>query len=161
MQRSSRMTRYTLDLLEGLQNEINELDFRDDSSDTDSISLKSQNTKATSIQLENEAKINLEIGAIGAIGAPVKQENVYIQFSGSTSTKPKPLPPLPFGQKASFLGDRIGNSALVLECLHDMVLQENAIIEASLAELCGGLIASKGMNTFEISRDSLFPLGKK
>lgn len=139
------MTRYTLDLLEGLQQEIHDLDFEVDYSDTDSVSLASRSTKATSIELGNEANID------------TKKSPTFVCETSSRSSGPE-VKKLPFPQKVDFLGDRIENSALILECFNDMVLQENALIEASLAKLCEDLAASKGMNTFKIEKKCLFPV---
>ncbi|GEQ71353.1 hypothetical protein JCM33374_g5036 [Metschnikowia sp. JCM 33374] len=148
------MLKNTLGDLEGLQQELNNFSFDMEMSDIDSISLASCSTKATSVcsssgLADADSSFTEKGTAVDSTASHDHDSKTSVAFNS-----------LPLSQKTSSLGDRLDSSALVLECLHDMVAQENASIEAAISSFCESLETSVAMNSFNFEKKSLFPLNK-
>lgn len=153
------MPKHTLEQLAGLQQQLQDFSFDDEVSDMDSVSLASRNTKDTSVC--SSPHINRTQKVVGVQLArektPIFATTLMLEQHELNRESRLVQEPLKLRQKASMLSERLVNSALVLECLNDMVAQENAHIEAAISDVTNELATSIGMNSVTIAKKSLYP----
>lgn len=153
------MSRNPLRGLEDVGVQITKLNVDIETSDTDSLSLASGSTQATSMLPIAQEHIHMEgkSGPHGLSGEKIGNGAARLDHSLLKPSE-NTLSAVLLRKKINSVRDRLDNSALVLECLQDMVAQENDLLEASMARFCEELSESIAANTHTISKASLFPL---